>query len=135
MIGTDGRREFGSERAATLSQASIGAQSGTMQLPLCVESQELLSIFCLGGGHWFGFQHSGRGCGSHSPSLGCPGTRFWAFFGLVTATTTEHAQVLFKPALAFFRGVTTVTPNQPCTTLSDCVHAFTTHSTVCTYNS
>ena len=30
---------------AALSQASIGAQLGTMQLPLCAESQELLSIF------------------------------------------------------------------------------------------
>ena len=29
--------------------------------------------------------------------------------------------------------VTTVTPDQPCTTPSDHVHAFTTHSTVCTY--
>ena len=45
MIVTDGQRELGSERAAALSWASIGAQSGTMQLPLCVESQELLSIF------------------------------------------------------------------------------------------
>ena len=45
MIVTDGRRELGSERAAALSRASIGAQSGTMQLPLCAESQELLSIF------------------------------------------------------------------------------------------
>ena len=44
-IVTDGWREFGSERVAALSWASIGAQSGTMQLPLCVESQELLSIF------------------------------------------------------------------------------------------
>ena len=44
-IVTDGRREFGSERAAALSQASIGAQSETMQLPLCAESWELLSIF------------------------------------------------------------------------------------------
>ena len=45
MIVTDGQREFGSDRAAALSQASIGAQSGTTQLPLCAESQELLSIF------------------------------------------------------------------------------------------
>ena len=45
MIVTEGRRELGSERAAALSQASIGAQSGTTQLPLCVESRELLSIF------------------------------------------------------------------------------------------
>ena len=29
--------------------------------------------------------------------------------------------------------VTTVTPNPPFTTLSDHVHMFTTHSTVCTY--
>ena len=29
--------------------------------------------------------------------------------------------------------VMTVTPNQPCTTLSDRVHVFATHSTVCTY--
>ena len=27
--------------------------------------------------------------------------------------------------------VTTVTPDQPCTTLSDCVHTFTIHSIVC----
>ena len=44
-IVTEGQRELGLERAAALSWASIGAQSGTMQLPLCVESQELLSIF------------------------------------------------------------------------------------------
>ena len=44
-IVTEGRREFGLERAAVLSWASIGAQSGTMQLPLCAESQKLLSIF------------------------------------------------------------------------------------------
>ena len=31
--------------------------------------------------------------------------------------------------------VTTVTPNQPCTTLSNCVYAFTACSTVCTYGS
>ena len=45
MIVTDGWRELGFERVAALSWASIGAQSGTMQLPLCVESRELLSIF------------------------------------------------------------------------------------------
>ena len=44
-IVTDGQRELGSERAAVLSQASIGAQSETMQLPLCAESRKLLSIF------------------------------------------------------------------------------------------
>ena len=37
--------EFGSETVAALSRASIGAQLGTMQLPLCTESRELLSIF------------------------------------------------------------------------------------------
>ena len=45
MIVTDGQRVFRSEGVAALSQASIGAQSGATQLPLCAESQELLSIF------------------------------------------------------------------------------------------
>ena len=44
-IVTDSQRELGSERVAVLSWASLGAQLGTTQLPLCAESQELLSIF------------------------------------------------------------------------------------------
>ena len=75
-----------------------------MQLPFCVESWELLSIFCLSGGCQFGFQHGGCGCGSHSPSLGCPRTWLWAIFGFVATTATEHAQVLVEPALVFLWG-------------------------------
>ena len=36
-------------------------------------------------------------------------------------------------AVSIPESVTTVTPDQPCTTLSDCVHAFTACSTVCIY--
>ena len=42
---TRGWSEFRSERVDMLSQASIGAQSGTTQLPSCAESGESHSIF------------------------------------------------------------------------------------------
>ena len=45
MMVTRGWSEFGSERADTLSWASIGAQLGTMRLPSCAESGESHSIF------------------------------------------------------------------------------------------
>ena len=44
-IVTRGRSELGSERADALSRASLDAQLGAMQLPLCAESQELHSNF------------------------------------------------------------------------------------------
>ena len=44
-IVTRGWSELGLERVDALSQASLDAQLGAMQLPLCVESQELHSNF------------------------------------------------------------------------------------------
>ena len=44
-IVTRGWSELGLERVDMLSQASLDAQLGATQLPLCVESQELHSNF------------------------------------------------------------------------------------------
>ena len=44
-IVTRGQSELGSERADVLSQASLDAQLGATQLPLCAESWELHSNF------------------------------------------------------------------------------------------
>ena len=44
-IVTRDRSELGSERVDTLSPASLDAQLGATQLPLCAESRELHSNF------------------------------------------------------------------------------------------
>ena len=45
VMVTEGIRELGSERADTLSLNSCGAQSESMQPPVCVELWESLVIF------------------------------------------------------------------------------------------
>ena len=92
---TEGRQEFGSERADTLSRASF-THLGSMQLPACAESRELLPNFCL--------QRDRRGSDrrfcNRSVALYCLRTQLGALFGQMARRTAEHAQALIKPMLA-----------------------------------
>ena len=71
---------------------------------------------------WYIYKHDLR---KHSPLA--------IFTNMIKLQELEVVQGIIKWLWIFCINVTTMTPNQPFTTLSDHVHTFTTHSTVCTY--
>ena len=50
-----------------------------------------------------------------------------------TFHSAKYPLAMIKQLEATLGAVMTMTPDQPCTTPSDCIHVFATHSTVCTY--